>query len=552
MNAPRDQIVRQFRHILLWPLQLVAPPGRERAQPWSELFEAEDVSGLWQAEESAFEAPEGAIEAGRYHEFMAFLPSVRRFLYGQGRGPNAHPNYGESPIRVYARSDIDRAVIELTDGWSTELQVVNCRLMFFYDVDITILVMELAAENLPLERAIDIQYRLGRAFPSGWHRDGRAVHCARSVRWLAADDSEIARSDFDAAEKYLQAVRVHRAATVAEHWIALLRPMTLHFSMEHGPVRFRQVEHQRMPSLSYLSVDDPFSIDEADFIRLALGLAPDSPLAASPDAARALRDEHAYDRYWSPSSQDLALSTRVLCNGHATTFVGSANNPAFADSESGLLTEYRHQIKLLTLIAHFHRAAILLQSDQQVYAVSQLDLDDPVSVSAFKRRVRRSLESFLRFNHRYWFHEISNQPLQAALFGMMRRQLNVDALFDEVREEVLDMSQYLDSDDARRQSESVLRLTVVTILGMVATIATGFLGMNLFAMADWGGAAKFGVWMLVLLPTVLLTIVTVRYSRSLSRWLDRLGRDQQPGLLRQRGTWNSRGRGDDNDQGRMR
>ena len=47
-----------------------------------------------------------------------------------------------------------------------------------------------------------------------------------------------------------------------------------------------------------------------------------------------------------------------------------------------------------------------------------------------------------------------------------------------------DMNEYLDSDSLRRQANTVLRLTVVTTFGLIGTVATGFLGMNLFAHAE--------------------------------------------------------------------
>ena len=41
------------------------------------------------------------------------------------------------------------------------------------------------------------------------------------------------------------------------------------------------------------------------------------------------------------------------------------------------------------------------------------------------------------------------------------------------------MSDYLDSDVFRRHANTMLRLTVVTIFGLIGTVTTGFLGMNL-------------------------------------------------------------------------
>ncbi len=41
------------------------------------------------------------------------------------------------------------------------------------------------------------------------------------------------------------------------------------------------------------------------------------------------------------------------------------------------------------------------------------------------------------------------------------------------------MNTYLDTDSLRRQANTVVRLTVVTIASLIGTLSTGFLGMNL-------------------------------------------------------------------------
>jgi hypothetical protein len=119
------------------------------------------------------------------------------------------------------------------------------------------------------------------------------------------------------------------------------------------------------------------------------------------------------------------------------------------------------------------------------------------------------------------------------LFERWGRHLGTDALFHELREELLEMGGYLDSDDARQQGESVLRLTVVTILGLVGTIVTGFLGMNLIDAADEPLSYRVLLAALVTVPVILLTLATVRHSRILARWLDIVA-DDRPMGLRQR------------------
>jgi hypothetical protein len=174
------------------------------------------------------------------------------------------------------------------------------------------------------------------------------------------------------------------------------------------------------------------------------------------------------------------------------------------------------------MIAQFHHAALLMLSDRMVLAVSRLEAEDRESVERFRNHIRDTTEIFLRFNHRYWFHEVSKQSIAKDLFRMWSEQLGNDALFEEVREEVLDMGQYLDSDAARRQSDIVLRLTVVTILGLIGTIATGFLGMNLIDETQQPLHIKLGVFLAVMIPSVGLTLLTVLKSGRLAQLIDTL------------------------------
>ena len=98
--------------------------------------------------------------------------------------------------------------------------------------------------------------------------------------------------------------------------------------------------------------------------------------------------------------------------------VGDAGDPFFVDREPGCSAQFRHQYFLLFLIAHFHKAALLMFSDRLVDALNKLDIRDADSVKRFKRTIRQLLEIFLRFTHRYWFHEVSEQPQAQELYRM--------------------------------------------------------------------------------------------------------------------------------------
>ena len=95
------------------------------------------------------------------------------------------------------------------------------------------------------------------------------------------------------------------------------------------------------------------------------------------------------------------------------------------------------------------------------------------------------------------------------------------------------MNRYLEAEAMRRQNETVVRLTVVTILGLVGTVATGFLGMNLFAFDEKEPHVKFGLFMAVTIPTLVLMFYTIKRSRRLSEFLDALSNED----MRSRAKW---------------
>ena len=200
--------------------------------------------------------------------------------------------------------------------------------------------------------------------------------------------------------------------------------------------------------------------------------------------------------------------------------VADARQPVVTDLERGLLAQFRHSFFLLGLIAHLHRAALLIQSDRLAHSIGQLDTKRPQSVEEFQAEIRRSLESFLRFSHRYWFYEVANQPVARDLFRLWSDHLGTTRLYGDVREELRDMSEYLDSDMLRRSSATIVRLTVVAILSLIGTATTGFFGMNLLDEAGAPLAAKVFYFGFVAVLVIALTVYTVMKASRLAEFLD--------------------------------
>jgi hypothetical protein len=558
--SPQDNVappatVRHLRQVLLWPLRLIstaADDSEQRRAPWRLLREMGE-SSPWREQHDEFTGDAAQFHERHYNEFVAFLPYVQRFLYGEGRATRDDDERSErSPMRVFRRHDIAGVRVQpRPQDPPVTLEVVHVDLYFFYGVDIVLLNVEVAVDGLPLPLAEELMYRFGRAYPAGWYADGRPQHSLTQCEWLDQDGRVLAASDARERDAFLAHVAEHRAPRIAAHWEYVLAPLVNHHSAQEGALRFRQIEYYRMPMMAYLAVDEPAALTRSDFIRLGLvtGAGDESQQRSErvlPYADTHLADfeqRYCYDRFWGDSGA--APRTRYLCSGLSLVVVGDAQNEFYRCRDRGVLAQFRHQHFLLFLIAHFQKATLLMVSDQLAEALMAMDLGSPQSIRRFKRRIRIAFVSFLSFTHRYWFHEVSEQAQVRALWKMCREHLQVDALYAEVKERIDDMNGYLDADALRRQANTVVRLTVVTIFGLIGTVTTGFLGMNLFSESDASWLTKTALFLLVFVPTIALTFYTMVKSKRLSDFLDVVSDERVSNWNKAKAFWSVWGRASD-------
>jgi hypothetical protein len=226
--------------------------------------------------------------------------------------------------------------------------------------------------------------------------------------------------------------------------------------------------------------------------------------------------QYCYDRYWDPEDPTTDMDTRYIFCGVSFAMITKTGQ------QTQLLGQFRHQFYQIGLIANFNKAALLSLSNRFSRAVERLNVRSYESVKQFKKHVRETLEVFLRFNHRYWFHEISNQVQATDFFQRWSHQLGSDALYQEVREEARDINEYLDADRTRKQTDNAMRLTVVSSCGMVGTVVTGFLGMNLYSHSDLPALEKMLIFGAVFIPTTALALYTVIISRRIANFMEAL------------------------------
>lgn len=537
---PVHPVVRLFHASLVWPLQLepLVVAGA-KGHHW-EAFERTESAHTWHRIDDEFTDDPSNFRERHYREFVSFLPYVQRFLYGEGRsGPTtADAQAGSSPMHVFRRKDITRLRLTLRAGQvPIELHIVHIDLYFFDDLDLVQLNLEVRASDLPLDTVRDLLFRFGRAYPSGWEEGGDGLHNAHLAEWLDANGQVVARSDTEHRQKYLEFVCQHRSPCISEHWASLLRPMVLAHTSEPGDLRYRLIEYHRMPVMAFLAMAQPYTLSDDDWIRigLAASLHPDERVPVNDPSVIDFRQRYCQDRFWAGTSA--GPNTRFICTGNSLTVVGDADKPFFCDAERGVLAQFRHQYFLVFLLAHMHRAALLVFSDVLVGAVNALNIRDETSVRMFKRRIRANFETFLRFTHRYWFHELSERPHVQETFRLCANHLRNDALYDELREEIGEMSHYLDSDSQRRQSNTVVRLTVITILGLIATVTTGYFGMNIIAFGEGSVLERLIHGLVATAVFVTLILFAISRSKRLSDFLEAMSDERLPFSGKVRAFW---------------
>lgn len=525
--------LKHFRQILFWPLQLKVPDAR-KAQVSEDGFASVIKSVLtknsaWEAQDDLYRRGMNAEPTTRYAEFVYFHPFIRRFLYGE---PNSADK--ERALHLCQRNDVKKLQMVLRYGEQFELDVDRIHL-YLFDIEVTILVMEISSTQLAeaelrvIENLVD---QLRRAYPPYWDGGG-AGHSPQKVILLDKNNHPIATGDYNRQPDYLEIVETHKTSPVADHWRFLLEPLKPYTRRPDNDICYQQIEYEqiedeRIPLMAFFAFDKPALLTKGDFMRLAFaddgGDSHTFPYSTS--FAETFEAEYAYDRFWE-APNDLNkipghnwMNTRYFCCGYAFTMIGEHNESFFTDIKGGALAHFRHHYFQMGLIAHFHKAALLMLWDELAQAVAKFSKDKH-SRQAFREDVSDILERLLHFTHRYWFTEISNQIQAKELFNLWSQHLGSRELFERIMKEAQDAHQYLEMDAQQRQTDTTIRLTVIATIGLGMALVLGVFGGGLHKL--WGDGTP-SLWDVLLVFSFIFALIGIllSFSKKVSRFFEYL------------------------------
>lgn len=529
---PASEIpVALFRQIMLWPLALHPHPAgadviRGEVTRVVDLLTAAAVPDApWQPVDDPAAhigpPPDGDQAGWRaecYAEGVYFHEFVQGFLFSERTPRVVGAGSDDVPFRLFRRSDIvavDVTLGEWVDGREArtlhlEVERIN---LYLFRTGAAILVVEtvhdrnVAANDLMLDVAQDCHDQFRRVYVpfalQGRRPPGLVV---QSVVWHRKDDRpQPFDIDASAVTAMIDSYKPgpidpdtdlgKRTPPLFEHWNWLL-PKELPLAnadrgIAPGQSYWRQVVDERMPTITTVSVTpadgelatrDPLhfynATSEGDLMRLCFADSAGSP-STLPYDRRSLVDfekNHMYQAFRE-------RGTLYMGSGFAFVAYGAGR-----DFDTYVAAQHmrRHYFQL-GLLAHLELASLLGLSSRISSVVMEYhpSRDDEKKLEDAMRTIQAE---YLQFLHRFRFTGASNHVQAQAITDLWRRHLRLPEVFKDLHEEITSATDYLFNRATSRGAETVERLQVLGILGLMLALTFGLLSANLQTYGQWLGA----------------------------------------------------------------
>jgi hypothetical protein len=541
-----DIVVDEFRQILIWPLLLQFGAAKQfcmktvseklTASNWRLVQESQDTNAWKIGDDDWYKTKDENGDYVNKHEYdyseiVYFHSFVRNFLYGgddlaaEKRPMRVfHPNLRATEASSQSESthsklkDLRYLYVQLKNNRDFYLKVERIE-AYLADTGVLVIAIEVFCNKhqdralekpLKLSDALDLQNLLRMVFPRRWSSNGDPSETPLQMAW--AKDSitegrqsfeiiEDSRQDFTDKGSFTKIVQKNAEIPVAAHLAYLLRPLIPYDPpIQPVDITYKQIEDQRIPSMSFIAVEEPRQITEWDFARIAFfdSHGESTVSCYSDDFMQDWEKLHAYDRFWQrkPSLLQKNLSdqgkldghnemvrTRWLCSGYGFSVVGSSKDSVFMGQ---IKSNFHHHYFRMGFIAHFHRASLLALREELSKSMNKNGVE-------FHDAVIRIQKNCIRFRTRFWYHEVSTQLQGQEIFRWWSNQLGNQELFDKVTSDVEALASLVRTEIAEKESENIKSLTFYSLLvGYIGVLVGCFSAVLAHLLGDWSKVTSNG------------------------------------------------------------
>jgi hypothetical protein len=409
-----------------------------------------------------------------YQAYSYFHPFVRRFWYDKNK------------VARFRRTDIKEFHVRPSgQGMPTVTFNVNLCELIRFEPNIGLLHVELESTGaLPLNVVQACLDQVRRIYPpyfdkyqeswtGGYHyplevhlvdMNGNKLEDSFSSFLGNAQASQGERNKLlEAAQSFRTENSKPQSYLWAKHWQHLLQPLITD-SQDVDGVYAIQLGDDRAGIASYIAfenIEHLKNLGRGNWVRLCFADAPGTDrLPYSRKQLGNFESRFCYDRFWFAKGESNDAPSRIMNCGYAFTWAGAESDTGyFSNKLNGAPAIFEEIYVPMAIIAHYLRAALLTAS----VLLSELsELSERDKEGRPTKLDRKAFENFylhfIAFTQTFWFDEISPQEQAIKHFSMWREHLRIQELYDEVRQELKDATELINTEIMQEQSKQATKL----------------------------------------------------------------------------------------------
>lgn len=177
------------------------------------------------------------------------------------------------------------------------------------------------------------------------------------------------------------------------------------------------------------------------------------------------------------------------------------------------------------LMILYYRCRLICFSDKAASIAREFSASNTkTNLSSIRNHFRELHTQFVKFMNAQWFTEITNQDQGIEIFNLMRRSFELDAMYEQVREEIQRTDELLELIHNQEVEEFNTRAGKIgTIFAMLA-LMIGYFSMNFENIRTTNGVLDYRFWMATVSTFIVVgifasAILLAVKRRSFTQWM---------------------------------